>query len=127
MRFPITGSRVRNYDGLGGQLLFAYLHRRGYLHWTDNQLTIEWERVGEGVSALHAEVSELYRTGIDRTKLQHWAAAHDLVAANVAPAIGSKWVGLGPRLHRRRGPTALRRPRPRRRIPPLPLLHVAEG
>jgi hypothetical protein len=92
MRFPITGSRVRNYDGLGGQLLFAYLHRRGYLHWTDNQLTIEWERVGEGVSALHAEVSELYRTGIDRTKLQHWAAAHDLVAANVAPAIGSKWV-----------------------------------
>ena len=86
------GSRVRNYDGLGGQLLFAYLHRHGYLHWTDNQLTIEWERVGEGVSALHAEVGELYRTGIDRTKLQHWAAAHDLVAANVAPAIGSKWV-----------------------------------
>ena len=26
-RFPITGDRVRNYDGLGGQLLFAYLHR----------------------------------------------------------------------------------------------------
>src|SRR4051812_20162121 len=24
-RFPITGSRVKNYDGLGGQLLFAYL------------------------------------------------------------------------------------------------------
>ncbi len=92
LRFPITGSRVRNYDGLGGQLLFAYLHRQGYLHWTDNQLTIEWERVGDGVTALHAEVSELYRTGIDRTKLQHWAAAHDLVAANVAPAIGSKWV-----------------------------------
>src|SRR3712207_9077964 len=44
-RFPITGTRVRNYDGLGGQLLFAYLHKHGYLHWTDNQLTIEWERV----------------------------------------------------------------------------------
>ena len=26
-RFPITGDRVRNYDGLGGQLLFAYLHQ----------------------------------------------------------------------------------------------------
>jgi len=91
LRFPITGPRVRNYDGLGGQLLFAYLHRHGYLHWTDNQLTIDWERVGEGVAALHAEVGELYRLGIDRTKLQHWAAAHDLVAANVAPAIGSKW------------------------------------
>jgi hypothetical protein len=91
LRFPITGSRVRNYDGLGGQLLFAYLHRHGYLHWTDNQLTIEWERVAEGVAGLRDEVMELYRAGIDRTKLQHWAAAHDLVAANVPPASGSKW------------------------------------
>jgi hypothetical protein len=91
LRFPITGPRVRNYDGLGGQLLFAYLHRHGYVHWTDNQLSIEWERVSEGVSALFAEVQELYRAGIDRTKLQHWACAHDLVGASVAPAIGSKW------------------------------------
>ncbi len=91
IRFPITGSRVRNYDGLGGQLLFAYLHKHGYLHWTDNQLTVEWDRVAEGVTALHSEVYELYRTGIDRTKLQHWVAAHDLVAANVAPAVGSNW------------------------------------
>ena len=50
LRFPITGDRVRNYDGLGGQLLFAYLHRNGYLHWTDNQLTIEWDRVGRRAS-----------------------------------------------------------------------------
>ncbi len=92
LRFPITGARVRNYDGLGGQLLFAYLHRHGYLHWADNQLTIEWERVADGVAGLHAEVSELYRAGIDRTKLQHWAAAHDLVAANVAPASRSQWI-----------------------------------
>ena len=92
LRFPITGPRRRNYDGLGGQLLFAYLHRRGYVHWTDNRLTIEWDRVSEGVAALHAEVQELYRTGIDRTKLQHWCAAHDLVAANVSPAAGSRWV-----------------------------------
>jgi hypothetical protein len=54
-------------------------------------LTIEWERVSEGVAALHNEVQELYRSGIDRTKLQHWAAAHDLVAASVSPATGSKW------------------------------------
>jgi hypothetical protein len=92
LRFPITGPRVRNYDGLGGQLLFAFLHKGGYLHWTDNQLTIEWDTVADGVAQLHAAVGELYRTGIDRTKLQHWAAAHDLVAANVAPAIGSRWV-----------------------------------
>jgi hypothetical protein len=91
LRFPITGSRVRNYDGLGGQLLFAYLHRNGYLHWTDNQLTIEWERVVDGVAALRHDVEELYRLGIDRTKLQHWTAAHDLVASSVPPAAGSKW------------------------------------
>jgi hypothetical protein len=47
--------------------------------------------VSEGVAALHNEVQELYRSGIDRTKLQHWAAAHDLVAASVSPATGSKW------------------------------------
>jgi len=91
LRFPITGPRTRNYDGLGGQLLFAYLHRHGYVRWTDNRLTIEWERVADGVAALHGEVQELYRAGIDRTKLQHWAAAHDLVAASVAPATGSRW------------------------------------
>jgi hypothetical protein len=91
LRFPITGARVRNYDGLGGQLLFAYLHRHGHLHWTDNRLTIEWQRVGDGVAALHQEVSDLYRAGIDRSKLRHWAAAHDLVADNVAPATGSRW------------------------------------
>jgi len=92
LRFPITGSRVRNYDGLGGQLLFAYLHKRGYLHWTDNQLSIDWDRVAEGVIALRDEIFALYRDGIDRTKLRHWGAAHDLVAAYVPPASGSKWV-----------------------------------
>ncbi|WP_258035495.1 DUF6421 family protein [Ralstonia pickettii] len=30
-RFAITGTRVRNYDGLGGQLLFAWLHERRVL------------------------------------------------------------------------------------------------
>ncbi|MBV9194059.1 MAG: hypothetical protein JO168_07920 [Solirubrobacterales bacterium] len=104
VRFPITGPRRRNYDGLGGQLLFAHLHRHGYLHWADNQLTIDWPRVGEGVAALHREVEELYRAGIDRTKLQHWAAAHDLVAANVAPASGSHWAAPVRRLEEMEDP-----------------------
>ena len=90
-RFPITGSRVRNYDGLGGQLLFAYLHKHGLVHWTDNQLTIEWDRVADGVVALRAAVEELYRAGIDRSKLAHWQAAHDFVATYVPPATGSAW------------------------------------
>jgi hypothetical protein len=91
LRFPITGDRVRNYDGLAGQLLFAFLHRTGRLHWTDNRLTIDWEEVSAGVGELRALVQELYRDGIDRAQLQHWAAAHDLVSRYVAPASGSAW------------------------------------
>ena len=90
-RFPVTGSRVRNYDGLGGQLLFAYLHHHGALHWTDNRLTIEWEHVGERVAALRAEVETLYREGITRSKLAQWGAAHDLVSTYVPAASGSHW------------------------------------
>src|SRR3954471_4758628 len=91
-RFPVTGARVRNYDGLGGQLLFAYLHRHGYVHWTDNRLTVEWDRLAEGVAGLRAEVETLYREGIDRSKLAQWGAAHDLVARYVPAAAGSTWV-----------------------------------
>jgi hypothetical protein len=91
-RFPITGPRVRNYDGLGGQLLFAYLHETRRLHWTDNRLSVEWEDVAAGVLELRGRVEALYRSGIQRTKLQHWAAAHDLVAEFVPPATASRWV-----------------------------------
>jgi hypothetical protein len=94
-RFPVTGSRVRNYDGLGGQLLFALLHTEGYLHWTDSRLTIDWERVDEGVGALRERVQELYHSGIDRSKLGQWVAAHDLVATYVPPAAGSRWATEG--------------------------------
>jgi hypothetical protein len=90
-RFPITGPRVRNYDGLGGQLLFAYLHKHGFVHWTDNRLTVEWDRIADGVQALRAMVEELYRSGIDRSKVNHWIAAHELVATYVPPSRTSAW------------------------------------
>jgi hypothetical protein len=90
-RFPLTGTRVRNYDGLGGQLLFAFLHREGHLHWTDNRLSIDWHRLADGVGALHARVQDLYHSGIDRSKLAQWCAAHDLVAEYVSPAEASVW------------------------------------
>ncbi len=90
-RFPLTGNRVRNYDGLGGQLLFAFLHHERYLHWTDNRLEIEWGRVAEGVGRLRELVGELYHSGIDRSKLGQWIAAHDLVATYVPPAENSVW------------------------------------
>jgi len=90
-RFPITGPRVRNYDGLGGQLLFAHLHRNRVVHWADNRLTIDWERLPDAVVALCEEVEELYREGIDRSKLAHWLAAHALVARYVEPHPASRW------------------------------------
>jgi hypothetical protein len=90
-RFPLTGNRVRNYDGLGGQLLFAFLHREGYLHWTDNRLVIEWDTVADGVARLRDRVQELYHSGIDRSKLAQWTAAHDLVSEYVPPAESSVW------------------------------------
>ena len=90
-RFPITGDRVRNYDGLGGQLLFGYLHKNGALRWTDNTLSIEWARVADVVTALGAEVETLYRDGIDRSRVGHWLAGHEFVARYVAPHPRSVW------------------------------------
>jgi Family of unknown function (DUF6421) len=91
-RFPITGDRVRNYDGLGGQLLFAYLHKNGVLHWTDNTLSLEWARVAAAVNDLGDEVETLYRDGIDRSRVGHWLAGHEFVARYVAPNPRSVWV-----------------------------------
>jgi Family of unknown function (DUF6421) len=90
-RFPITGDRVRNYDGLGGQLLFAYLHKNGVLHWTDNTLSIDWSLVASAVVELRSEVEVLYRDGIDRSRVGHWLAGHEFVARYVAPNPTSVW------------------------------------
>jgi hypothetical protein len=90
-RFPVTGSRVRNYDGLGGQLLFAFLHKEGHIHWTDNELRIEWDTLADGVGALRRRVHDLYHSGIDRPKLGQWIAAHDLVSEYVPAAETSRW------------------------------------
>jgi hypothetical protein len=90
-RFPITGKRVRNYDGLGGQLLFAYLHRNDVVRWTDNRLSIDWSRVAGAVADLRGEVEKLYRDGIDRAKLTHWLAAYELVSNYVEPHPSSVW------------------------------------
>ena len=90
-RFAITGSRVRNYDGLGGQLLFAWLHQRGVLHWTDTQLAFEWDRVPEAVVALGAQIDDLYWRSIDRPKTAHWLAAYELVRGVLTPHPASLW------------------------------------
>jgi Family of unknown function (DUF6421) len=90
-RFPITGGRTRNYDGLGGQLLFAYLHQSGVVNWTDNRLTVDWERLPAQVIGLLEEIEKLYWRSIDRPKMSHWIAAYDLVTRYVEPHPASTW------------------------------------
>jgi hypothetical protein len=97
-RFAITGTRVRNYDGLGGQLLFAWLHQHRVLNWTDNRLTIDWAAVTEPVLELGRQIEHLYWQSIDRSKTAHWLAAYELVSATVAPSPLSTWA---------KGPAAL--------------------
>ena len=106
-RFPVTGQRVRNYDGLGGQLLFAYLHQHDVVRWRDNTLSIDWERAPEVTNQLCAEIEKLYRDGIDRPKLVHWFAGHALVSRYLAPHPGSRWA---------KGPDALDLDQPPRKL-----------
>jgi hypothetical protein len=97
-RFAITGSRVRNYDGLGGQLLFAWMHQHRVLHWTDSKLSIDWDEVAGVVIELGARIEELYWRSIDRPKTAHWLAAYELISGTVTPHPASVWA---------RGPAAL--------------------
>ena len=124
-RFPVTGDRVRNYDGLGGQLLFAYLHQHDVLRWTDNQLCASTGTGRRGHQRSCAPTIEtLYRDGIDRPKLDHWFAAYELVSRYLAPHPGSRWA---------KGPDALdltetaAQARRRRAAGRVPAQHVLRG
>ncbi len=90
-RFAITGSRTRNYDGLGGQLLFAWLHQHRVLHWTDTQLAFDWDEVPDVVNKLGEAIELLYWKSIDRPKVAHWLAAYELVSSVVEPHPASAW------------------------------------
>ncbi len=90
-RFAITGSRVRNYDGLGGQLLFAWMHQHHVLHWTDSKLSIDWDQAASVVVELGAKIDELYWRSIDRPKAAHWLAAYELISSTVTPHPASVW------------------------------------
>lgn len=90
-RFPITGTRVRNYDGLGGQILFAWLHKNGILRWSDNTLTLNWKEVSRSIIDLCEQVENLYHTGIDRSRFAHWFVSYNFVKELVEPHPASVW------------------------------------
>ncbi|GAB3524981.1 hypothetical protein GCM10027402_21240 [Arthrobacter monumenti] len=90
-RFAITGNRVRNYDGLGGQLLFAWMHQHHVLHWTDGKMTIDWDEVPNVVIALGQQIEDLYWRSIDRPKTAHWLAAYEMITGTLTPNPASVW------------------------------------
>ncbi len=90
-RFPVVGTRIKNYDGLGGQLLFSYLHQHDALIWCDNRLAVNWELLPMSVNGLREEIQGLYRRGADCSKVSFWLDAHDLIAAYVKPNVASRW------------------------------------
>jgi len=91
LRFPVTGGRSKNYDGLVGQIIFAQLHKCGTLRWVDNRLSIDWEEVDAAIAELHTKVNELYRSGIEKSRISFWKDAHTLVSDLVAPHPSSQW------------------------------------
>lgn len=90
-RFPLTGSRVRNYDGVAGQLLFAWLHQRRVINWTDTALAIDWDNLPAAVIELSDAINDLYWRSIDRPKVVHWLEAYKLISGTLAPHPASKW------------------------------------
>jgi hypothetical protein len=90
-RFPITGSRVRNYDALGGQILFSALHQQDAIVWRDNHLTLRWESLPEAMATLRSDLYGLYKNGADRSRVSFWMAAHDLVSRYLPANLGSTW------------------------------------
>ncbi|HKT55429.1 MAG TPA: DUF6421 family protein [Microbacterium sp.] len=96
-RFAITGTRVRNYDGLGGQLLFAWLHQKHVLEWRDVSLSFEWDKVADAVVELGDAIDHLYWESIDRPKTVHWLKAYELVSSVVTPNPASLWAEGLPR------------------------------
>jgi hypothetical protein len=91
LRFPITGPRVRNYDALGGQLLFAYLHQHDILVWRDNRLAIHWAALARGFHGLREELTRLYKQAAGYSKLAFWLGGHKLISRYVRPNVASQW------------------------------------
>ena len=107
------------------QLLFAWLHQRGVLHWTDTSLAFDWQNVPAAVVELSDAIDELYWHSIDRPKMAHWLAAYELVRATLTPEPG---IGVGARpsgRDARRRPEGVHRRGAGRRVPAVDVLRGA--
>ena len=91
LRFPITGSRVRNYDALGGQTLFGALHQADAVLWRDSRLEIRWDALPDAMASLDAELHALYKAGAECSRIALWFAGHAFVSRHVHPNVGTRW------------------------------------
>jgi hypothetical protein len=91
-RFPIALlRRVKDYDGVAGQLLTGYFFRNNIFSFRDNILTIAWDRLDSGMAGLRELILDLYATGLQTNKMRHWQNGHDLISSYLDPHYNSKW------------------------------------
>jgi hypothetical protein len=86
LRFPLTGGRERNYDGLAGQILFGWLHSRGAAEFRDHTLSISWGPVLDEVMIdLHNQLERIYRESVRGSRSRMWVGEHAFINS-VVPA-----------------------------------------
>ena len=54
-------------------------------------MIIDWVRLDQSIAELWGEVNDLYRNGIDRSRIGYWKSAYDLVSRLVNPNPSSVW------------------------------------
>ena len=91
IRFPIVNNRVRNYDGLVGQVIFSHLHKEGVIIWKDNILYINYDKVDTAIKSLMDGVNELYKKAINEPKIIFWQNSYNFIKNLVPPNIKSRY------------------------------------
>lgn len=85
-RFPITGNRIKNYDGLAGQILTNALFKGNALIWEGGILCFHWEAVGPVLEKLYTQISDIESKALTSPHKHDWRLAYELVCEYVPPA-----------------------------------------
>ena len=89
-RSPAPGSATTT--GSAGSCCSPGCTSTGVLNWTDNRLSIEWDRVADSVLELGEQINDLYwRSHRPARRSCHWLAAYELISATVTPHPASLW------------------------------------
>ena len=91
-RFPLVGSRQKNYDSLAGQILTNALLTSGALVWADGVLSYDWRQMEATVKGLYASIVELEAAALSAPEKHDWKTAYELVARYVAPSEGTTFL-----------------------------------